>query len=335
MSYKKSTTLSFLLLILGLAICGMGFSQSKSEKPTPFAAKTADLEKIKARFDFPAEGRTSKKGSGYSANVDLLQPKPSRVALVSFYLYDPASGEAKTKHGVAVTTYSSAVWRTPDALAQTHIYGFYGNSINALIAGFKAYGIDLLTPDQFLDTEEKKDFYYGFSQESGKKEKTKRTQIGSYVQATASSIKICPKDKGYIPFFVANEPLGQSVLANFVNTGVFGSNRKMTSSLGYELAKGLDVDAVVVCYIVTRKLKKKKEDYAVDAVSLFMFGPNPKADGPDDKNRGQFYCGTRFFAKKLLFANGKTGNTSYENMDNVMTALSKKMGNWVINRAKK
>ena len=33
--------------------------------------------------------------------------------------------------------------------------------------------------------------------------------------------------------------------------------------------------------------------------------------------------------------NVKSGVTSYDNMGNVMTALSKKMGNWVINAAKK
>lgn len=321
------------LILLGLLIClGHGLMAQKS---TPFADKTANVDKIKVKFDFPAEGRTSKKGSGYSANIDLLNPKPKNVALVSFYLYDPACGKSSTKHGTAATTYSASMWRTSDALAQTHVDGFYEKSIEPLIAGFKEYGINLLTPDKFLDTEEKKDFFYSFNQESGKKEKTKRTQIGSYVQVTGSTVKVCPYDEGYRPFFVVNEPLTISMLSNFVNMGVFGANRKMTSSLGYELTKGLGVDAVVVCFIVTRKPKKNKEDYVVDAVSLFMFGPNPKADGPDDKNRGQFYCGTRYFAKQLQFANAKSGVTSYDYMGNVMTALSKKMGNWVINKAKK
>lgn len=317
------------IILLGLLIClGHGLMAQKS---TPFAEKTADVDKISAKFDFPAEGRTSKKGGGYSVNVDLLDPKPKKVALVSFYLYDPACGEAKK--GGAYST--AAVWRTPDALGQTHVDGFYAKSIEPLKAGFEEYDIDLLTPDEFLDTQEKKDFFYGFNQESGKKEKTERTQIGAYVQATASTLKICPYDEGYRPFFVVNEPISASTVANFVNTGIGGANRKMTSSLGYELAKGLGVDAVVVCYIVTRKTKKNKEDYVVDAVSLFMLGPNPMSEGPEDKNRGQFYCGTRFFAKQLQFANSKTGVTSYDNIGNVMTALSKKMGNWVINRAKK
>jgi len=95
------------------------------------------------------------------------------------------------------------------------------------------------------------------------------------------------------------------------------------------------VDAVAVCIIVTRKPSSKKENYAVDAVSLYMFGPNPMSEGPDDKNRGQFYCGTRYFAKQLEFANEKSGLTSYDHIGNVMLALAKKNANWVINRAKK
>ncbi|HBF87534.1 MAG TPA: hypothetical protein DDX39_02740 [Bacteroidales bacterium] len=323
--------LNFSLSIIALFVSISAIAQ----KPTPFTEKTADISKIKTILDFPAEGRTSKNGTGYSANVDLINPKPKKVALISFYLYDPACGDASKSNNGVTATYSAAIWRTPDALAQTHIDGFYKNSIESLKKGFKEYGIDLLTPSEFLNTDEKKDFYYEFNQESGKKEKTERTQIGGYVQATVSTIKICPTDEGYRPFFVDNEPVSECQSSNYINTGIGGANRKMTSSLGYELAKGLGVDAVVVCYIVTRKPSKKKEDYVVDAVNLFMFGPNPVSSNSEDKNRGQFYCGTRFFAKQLLFSDSKSNVTSYDNVGNVMTALSEKMGNWVINKAKK
>ncbi len=305
-----------------------------AQKPTDFEKKTASVDKIKARWNFPAEGKNCKKGTGYSANVELLDPKPKKVALVSFYLYDPACGESKKGGNSVVTTYSASIWRTPDDIAQTHVDGFYSKSIDALKAGFEKYGIDLQTPSEFLDNEDKKNFYNNFVQESAKNEKTSRTQIGGYVQATVSTIKVCPSEESYRPFFVANEPRNESQLSNFVNMGIGGANRKMTSSLGYDLAKGLDVDAVVVCYIITRKPKKKKENYVVDAVNLFMFGPNPKGEGPDDKNRGQFYCGTRYFAKQLEFSSEKAGVTTYDHIGNVMTSLSDRLCNWVINKEK-
>ena len=61
---------------------------------------------------------------------------------------------------------------------QTQVNGFYSKSIDALVASFKENGIDLLTPNQFLDTKEKSEFYYGFVQESAKKEKTEFRMIG-------------------------------------------------------------------------------------------------------------------------------------------------------------
>ena len=111
----------------------------------------------------------------------------------------------------------------------------------------------------------------------------------------------------------------------------------MTSSLGYELCKELGVDAVVVVYVVSRKLKMNKEDYGVNAVNMFMFGPNPISEGADDKNRGQFYCGTRvhFKGSSAIFHDKKSNQTNVKGFANIVSAMSKKTCNWVINKAKK
>jgi hypothetical protein len=306
---------------------------------TDFAKKNSDENKIKSILDFPAEGRNSKKGSGYSTNVDLLQPKPKKIALVSFYLYDPACGKASQSSYAA----TSEVWRTSNEIAQIHVDGFYDKSIDILKSEFKSFGMDLLTPEEFIDSDEKADFYYNFNQESAKREKTEKTlrastlsSFNSIAEATVSTLKISPKDKGYRAFFVANEALNNSMDMNFMNMGIFGANRMMSSSLGYELCKGLGVDAVVVCYIVVRKPKVNKENYSVNAVNLYMFGPNPKSEGPEDKNRGQFYCGVRYYSDGgLEFQNEKEKLQSFDGMDNVMKALSKRLSNYVINKAKK
>jgi hypothetical protein len=310
-----------------------------AQKPAPFTAKTSDAGKIKVMFDFPTEGRNSKNGGGYSANVELLNPKPKKVALISFYLYDPAS--SKTKGGTYTGSVSVSCWRTDEATGQTHVDNFYAQSIDVLKAEFKSYGMELLTPEEFIDTDERAEFYYGFNQESAKKEKTDvtvrkaaGTSISSVAEASVSTLKISPTGKGYRAFFVANESMTESSLENFKTAGIMGANRKMTSSLGYELCQGLGVDAVVVVYIVTRKPKMNKEDYAVNAVSMYMFGPNPNSEGADDKNRGQFYCGTRWFSKPLLFQIAKTGTVSYDSMGNIMKALSGRLCNWVINKEK-
>ncbi len=314
-------------------VCAM-FAMQINAQTTEFADKCANAEKIGSYLDFPAEGRNAKNGAGYSTNVDLLEPKPKKVALISFYLYDPSSG--KTTGGAYTGSSTASAWRTPDAMAQTHVDGFYGKSIDVLKSEFKTYGMDLLTPEEFLDNEEKKDFYYNFEQESGKKEKNQRTATSTYASVTVSTIKISPTGKGYRPFFVSNEDMTNSKPTNFMNTGVMGANRMMSCSLGYELCKGLGVDAVVVCYIVSRKTKMNKENYAVNAVNLYMFGPNPKGEGPEDKNRGQFYCGVRYYKDGgLEFQNEKEKIQSYDGMDNVIKALSGRLSNYVINKVKK
>lgn len=302
---------------------------SFAQKQNPYSAKTADASKIKAKYDFPGEGRNSKNGAGYSANISLLEAKPKKVALVGFYLYDPGTGKS-TKAG---STVSSTAWRTSEATAQTQIDGFHDAGIESLVQSFKENGIDLLTPDQFLDTEQKKEAFYGFNQESGKKEKTDSKLWGkSGVNVSVSSLKICPTDKGYRPFFIVNEKITTADPFNFKTAGVFGANRKMTSSLGYELAKELEVDAVVICYIVTRQPKMRKSDYGVNAVNLYMFGPNPIIKDEDDKNRGQFYCGTRvFYSKPLIFQSEKNG-ASYDGFDNTMKTMTDKMMEYILKK---
>lgn len=306
------------VLVIGIAFTMPGYAQ----KPNPFSAKTAEISKIKAKYDFPGEGRKSKNGKGYSANVSLLKYKPKKVALIGFYLYDPGTGKS-SKTG---NTVNSSAWRTHESVGQIQVDGFYNIGIEPLKSSFKEHGVDLLTPEEFLDSDEKKEMFYGFNQETAKKEKSDATLWGkSGVNVSVSTLKICPTDKGYRPFFVVNEEITSSAPAHFKTAGVFGANRKMTSSLGYELANTLEVDAVVVCYIVTRKPKKNKGDYAVNALNLYMFGPNPISEGADDKNRGQFYCGVRtFYSKPLVFQSEKNG-VSYNGFDNVMKAMANKM----------
>ena len=114
---------------------------------TEFSTQTSNPEKIKVKFDFPGEGRNSNNGGGYSANMDLVNPKPKRVALISYYLYDAGNGKATGSTFVGKA--SVTVWRTSDEAGQTQVNGFYNKSIDALVASFKENGIDLLTPNQF------------------------------------------------------------------------------------------------------------------------------------------------------------------------------------------
>ncbi|MCD6010529.1 MAG: hypothetical protein K0Q79_391 [Flavipsychrobacter sp.] len=316
-------------------------STGKNLDKSEFTDATENPDKIKVKFDFPREGRNGN-GGGYSANMDLLKEKPKRVALISYYLYDP--GKGKVKGGTYTGMVTVDVWRTSDFHGQMQVDGFYRNSIDALKTSFKENGIDLLTPAEFLDNDEKKEFYYGFNQESAKKEKTTITKRGAagsgfneIATATASTLKVAPSGKGYRTFFIGNEAPDESQLENF-NGGIFTANRKLTSSLGYDLCKGLGVDAVVVVYICTRKVKQTKDDYGVNAVVTMMMGPNPgKAEDtdPEAKNLGQFYCGTRtYYSSPALFREEKSMFGQYEGMGNVLKAHAAKMCRYVNGKEK-
>ncbi len=316
-------------------------STGKNNDKTEFASETENPDKIKVKFDFPREGRNGN-GGGYSANMDLLKEKPKKVALISYYLYDP--GKGKVKGGSYTGNVSVSVWRTSDLYGQMQVDGFYKNSIDALKTSFKENGIDLLTPDEFLDTDEKREFYYGFNQESAKKEKVKLTKRGAagtnvwdVAEASVSTLKISPSGKGYRAFFIGNEAADESALENYQG-GIFSANRKMTSSLGYDMVKGLGVDAVVVVYICTRKVKQTKDDYGVNAVVTMMMGPNPgKAEesDPEAKNLGQFYCGTRtYYASPALFREEKSLFGQYEGMANILKAHAAKMCRYVNGKEK-
>ena len=69
-------------------------------------------------------------------------------------------------------------------------------------------------------------------------------------------------------------------------------------SMGYDLATGLGVDAVVAVNIVSRKVKKEKEDYALNSVSMYMFGPNPVQipEEEDSGIKGAFYIKGQFYS---------------------------------------
>jgi hypothetical protein len=312
---------------------------------TEFAKGTADPDKIKVRFDFPGEGRNSTNGGGYSANMDLVNPKPKRVALISFYLYDAGKGKANIT-GVGA-------WRTQDYAGQSQINGFYTKSIGKFKETFAEKGITLLTPTEFLDTEAKAEAYYGFVQESAKKEKTtitrSKTRSSSYSAAgwttttyttttsTAEVLKVAPYEEGFRNFFVANEAEDESIISNFQG-GIFTADRKLTSSLGNELCKELGVDAVMVVYIATRKPKQNQDDYGVNAVVAIMLGPNPVRAGgsdPDAKNLGQFYCGTRtFYQSAQIFKDSKGIFGQYDGMANVLRAHAIKMSDYINGKEK-
>ena len=321
------------VLLIGLAV----FSYQIVHGQSDFTDATKDVSKIKAKSDWPAEGRKSKNGGGWSVNPNVLGKIPKRVALVTFYLEDPGSFKDNAS--------AAFIWATNDPKADEHVGGFYDQSIDGLIQAFAKYDMDLLTPDQYLDTDEKKSFYNSFEVQHGKLKKDKKSagfgglKLDRYRAVPAGGYKAIP---------IAKEKAG--IYTSQYNFLMDSNESRFFQSMGYDLASGLGVDAVVAITIVTRKEAMAKENYSVNHVSMYMFGPNPiQKSAEEDKGikgafyvKGQFYCGSRVnFPKLVNFQRtGKKKGTPnwapvYTGMENVMTALTDKIGTYFQDRLSK
>ncbi|MEO9473922.1 MAG: hypothetical protein ABJG41_00240 [Cyclobacteriaceae bacterium] len=328
--------------IKGVLVLVLAFSLNAMSQ-TDFAEQTADVSKIKARQDFPLEGRPSKNGGGWSVNVSIIPEMPRRVALVTFYLEDPGMSDQKKSSGATTTTITANMWATDPASAAVHIQGFYDESIDDLKAGFDKMGMELLTPDQFLDTEEKKSFFYGFQPAHGslKKEKTMSKSLSGAGMLSIARTRI--PAAGYPVIWTANEwPNMTTASEKFVSTNK--NDAKFFESMGYYLTEALGVDAVAAVTIVTRKMDKDKTDYGVNHVNLYMFTKNPIVlPEEEDKGlkglfyiKGQFLAGSRVtYGKPALFQyqHKKKGyGPDYTGIGNVMTAMTTKINDYFVKK---
>jgi hypothetical protein len=289
----------------------------------------ADLDQVKKlmRYDFPPED-LNKNGNGYSINPAFLAKPVQKIALVTFYLQDPG------------TLNASAPYRVTDETGQKFIDGFYNQGVDALVQQFKAEGIELLLPNQFLDSPEKKEFYktYEVEHTSVMKEKTLTEAMYNGKTSSIERLKITASNSGMKPLFLFNETFFAKDLTPapemMTSSGIL-TDKKMTTSLGFDLAQKLNVDAVLCVWVVSYKTSPNFEHYGLGAISGYMFGPNPiQKEAGDDKAvayaRGLFYCGTRAAFKDLMIYQNidkkrKPEAPNYAGFENAMTAMASKM----------
>jgi len=335
-------------LFVALLISLSCFSQSE----LPDFAPSSDKVLKKVKLDMPLEGRKYKNGTGFSLNAKLLDEMPKKVALVSFYSFDPGMTKIQTwktstvTYGyyynlITTTSHSKITKRSAKGSSGELALGFYLQSINALTEQFKSFGMDLLLPEEYLDTDEKKQYYNNYIVE--------RAKFNEFIQnmGSASHDEIFGYPEGYNIIDIVNEPF-----ANYTKQGgrfitkkgdvadaqvwVMDKCGKMVASLGGDLCSKLEVDAVIVVYFTIYSPKEKK--VVLQNVNMHMFGPNPTKlpEGKDKKFNyfnGQFYCGTRVNTELLIWKPHKkdpnTQNLDFTGFDNVMSAMAIKMGTYL------
>ena len=294
----------------------------------------------KSKIDFN-KSKINDNGKGFCVDMKKLGKLPKKVALISFYVDDPGLFKK--------TTTSYITTNTGSANAKMYANYFYKNSIETLKATYKTYGMELLTPSEFLTDDDKKQFYNDFVLRH-----TNLSAIGdklsSFFKGATNAGTTLETDEAADGFKLIK--INKRDFSNYDKVAVPAQNlagcmdANMIESLGYDLCKNLDVDAVVIVYnSQLSNTKWGKDRYYVASVNMHMFGPNPTPlkEGKKDNvfySKGIWYAGYRMpFSKGLLINSAKKKNTEEEKKaidvanvvgyNNAIKGLTNKLGTYL------
>ena len=299
---------------------------------------------VKVLLDFPKEGRNTKNGKGFSANIGLLPNGIKRVGLVSFFAFDP--GVTKTwshtsSSGLTTTTTTSIKKRSTAGLAPEIAYGAIVTALDPMIAKFKEFGIDLIMPNQFLDTDEKKNFYNSFD--------VKHEKFADWLDNMGSGNHDIMY--GYPEPFkvidIVGEPYGNYTKKGMIISRggkisdnqifLFDKDTKLTESIGYNLCNKLGLDAVIVTYMTIFMPSNSK--IQLQNVRMVMFGPNPVMPEGESKHgaiphvKGLFYVGVSANPEDVIYNQNKkdpeSSKLNFKGFDHIYVALTQKMGEYI------
>lgn len=268
---KSKATLFYLALTLS---AGASFAQKTIKE---YVEKN-DKEKIKKSVVMPA-GSFPQRAGGYSdghgPNPLLTSVKqiPDTVALITLHIYD--IGTANHIKNVSITYYSLS-----EAGGNKVANLIHSNAIAQLKEAFKKQGTVLLTPDEYLNTKEKKDYYYNTFI-------PKISKLGKFLSGIETKQNdIAVSADGYRAFDI-------SAASDFLRA----------ESLGGDLAKKLGVDGVLSIAV---ELMSDKKNIAMNGTKMFIHGPNPIAK--EDKkyisqNMGAGYYNGQIYAGGYMYFN--------------------------------
>jgi len=319
-------------------------------KLSSYAAK-ADLTS-KSKYDFN-QAKIRENGKGFAVDMGALGKMPKRIALVSFYINDP--GITKVS-GTKQTGKSFNTTNTGSTNGKIFANDFSSKSIETLKASFKTYGINVLTPSEFLTDDDKKQAYNDFvvkhtdlNKVGEKLSKWLKKQVNA-----GTTIEMDEAADGYrlvkINKTETSDDKKKAVALQNLNGSLDG---QMMESVGYDLCKSLEVDAVMIIFNTQlADTKWSKTRFWLSAVNMHILGPNPTPlkEGKKDNNfysKGLFYCGVRMTFKKGLAINPKIKDEAkkteneklnYVAYNNMIAGCSNKIGTYMqkeLNKAKK
>jgi hypothetical protein len=262
-------------------------------------------------------------GKGLVPYLKALGAPPKRVALVSFYIWDSGNKKEKSYRfygGDYVlqmdNTYRFAVDASElDKLATE----LHAAAIGPLKEEFAAAGMQLLTPEEYLDTPAKQQAYQSTRIEVGG-----MGALMGFLQKGAAEEWQWGTPEGYrlVKLPTAGDARGNNYSLALQGMGV-GS---LANTVGHDLAKAIDVDAVVLMYNV---VQAESTTIRLRGSYMYMFGPNPVANsGQSMYYPGQQYSGA-YLRTDVDFIktdkDGKALETDYAGFGIVSRALGMRM----------
>jgi len=330
------------LIIFGFV--GIGFFTQCSPPKLADLATEKDLSG-KAKPDFNM-AKIRDNGRGFSVDMKKLGQMPKKIALVSFYTDDPGL-TVISRLGNTITTNT---YNTGSANATMYANQFYTQSIETLKTTFKIYGMDLLTPDEFLTDNDKKSFYNNFQVKHTKLNGIGE-KLGKFFKNLSNSSTTIETDEAADGFKLlkinSRETVDPKKVSLTPNNLAGSGDSQMIESIGYDLCKNLEVDAVLIIYNshLASEGWAGKDKFWLAAANMHLFGPNPTPlkEGKKDNmfySKGIWYAGFRMtFKKGQLINSAKRKATDTEKKaiedanktayNNVVKGLATKMGTYL------
>lgn len=215
------------------------------------------------------DGDGSDSGRGPVPYLKALGAPPKRVALLSYYVYDCGNHKEKSYRmygGDYVYRYSTSSSININATEIDKLATeLHGAGIGPLKQSFAAVGMQLLTPSEYIDTPEKKAAYENARVESGGMDKLfgalQSKEATQWQWGAAESYRL-------IKLTTVGDVRGNNFALATTGMGV----GKTAAAVGYDLAKALGVDAVVILYNV---VQAEATSFRLRGAYMYMFGPNP------------------------------------------------------------
>ena len=230
-------------------------------------------------FTVPATSKSFRDGHGKNPYFTSKEQLPDTIALIAFNIRDLGDVEVQEAGIYIITTYRHLSEHGGNMISNN----IYDLSIDMLKARFKEEGVVLLTPKEFLNTQEKIDYYYDEFEPDVSK-------LGSFLSK------------------VENKGTQMSTSADYFRTFDLGAANdwRRSVSLGSDLANKLEVDAVLS---IGTAFRSDRKELSMRYVAMALHGPNliSKEDkkyaaqkAGNGYNEGQLYTGLNYIIKNEM-----------------------------------